>query len=88
MDVDRVGAVGNVVLDNGDVLFGTGLLLDNVEGGLLEVVVLRSVVVLEVELLVLSDEREEVVVDGIVEELVAATYPDVTSKLAEAVVQG
>ncbi len=80
MDVDGGKEVGNVVLNDGDMLLGTGLRLDNVEGELLEVVVLCCVVVLGVELMVLSDDDEldEMVVEGMVEELAAAMYPDVT----------
>ena len=83
MDVDEV-EVENAVLDDEKVLLGMVLvlLLDNVEGEILEVVVLRSVVVLDLELVVLSDEEDEGVV---VEEdegevlAVATTNPIVTT---------
>jgi hypothetical protein len=78
VDVDKLELVDNVVADDEEVLLGRVLLLDNVEGEILEVVVLDSVVVLDVELMVLMDELEsEVVVEGIIEELVAATDQNV-----------
>lgn len=81
MDVDKLEEVDDGVVDDEEVETGVMLLLDSVEGNILEVVVLRSVVVLDIELLARSEELEsELVVEDIVEELVvAATIQSVTT---------
>jgi hypothetical protein len=83
VDVAKLEEVDSAVVMDDDeedveVLLGVVVLLGNVEGEILEVVVLRSVVLVDVELLVLSDEEE--VDEESVEELVVAATEQIVIK--------